>query len=350
MAWQRLITHGFENRSVEEQTQLSGNAGTYSNTIKRTGDYSLQMGSATRIAFPLLLDVNRLRLNLAFQHSGTGTVGSLMPSIITILGTSGYLIAVGYDEPSQTLGLAINQDTVQTISAITSGFSSRNIFHDVGIQARIVNNSEGFVTVYINGVQQMHYSGAISGGNATGVFFPNDGSGFSGGGRVWSGSRYIDDLYVDAASGSEPNDVPPVRRFEYRPVSLNGAVSDWTPVGAGDNYAALTDNPPNGDTSYVFTDTDDDVDRYRFGGYTAPDGYLVTGLIPMIIARKTVATAGLGFRMVVDDGSMDAESAEVALMSIYRYHTRRFAQRPSGGNWGASLTTDTEIGFKAVIP
>lgn len=81
----------------------------------------------------------------------------------------------------------------------------------------------------------------------------------------------VNDLYVCDGTGSVNNDFLGDVRVEALLPSGAGATTQWTP-NTGSNYAAVDDNPPDDDTTYVWSETADQIDTYAMGNLETTAG------------------------------------------------------------------------------
>ena len=89
---------------------------------------------------------------------------------------------------------------------------------------------------------------------------------------ISAGKIYYDDVYVCDDLGSD--NVTYLGNCTIKTALPNGVGthSDWVPQGAGDNHVEVDETSPDGDTSYVDSDTPTDQDSYEFTNLSADTG------------------------------------------------------------------------------
>lgn len=349
MTWTRQVFAGFETQAEQEFVLLDGSGTTApqaSATAARTGSYALRMASVGAAAFPFPAAQTRLRAAFALRHNGTS--GTSNGPLLFVLRTDAGVASayVRYRVTDAVLELVVNGVSIAEEAGSLSGFATTGQFHDIGVQANLANDSSGFVAFYVNGSKRLEYTGAITGDPCAYLQI----GGTSGGSGSWATYIYVDDLYVDGSAGPESKEPPPNLRFEYLPITGAGGSAQWTPVGVATNHEAVDEAPPDGDSTYVWSETNGQRDLYAFGGYTAPAGYAIDAVIPICIARKTAAGSLMQIAPVLHDGTTPEVGTALDVPSTYGFLWDRRAERVGGGAWGDSVSAGHAVGQDAVVP
>lgn len=184
-----------------------------------------------------------------------------LPIVTFLNGSTGNILI------ALTTSGAINVRRGDTVSGGTSlassagGVISTGIWYYVEVKV-LFSDTVGTYEVRVNGANVVSGTGAdtISSGSAawTGIKFGQS-SAVSSSTSTWA----YDDLYICDGSGAAQNDFLGDHRIVCVLPNAAGTHSDLTPT-SGDNYTNVDDNPPDGATSQVSSNTANDVDTYNF--------------------------------------------------------------------------------------
>jgi hypothetical protein len=152
------------------------------------------------------------------------------------------------------------------------------------------------------------------------------------------GSLWVDDFYVcdNTGTGLDNNFLGDVRISALMP-SGNGRVNQWTRIGGttSGNYTAVSEAPPDGDTSYVADSNVGDEDCYTLGALPG-NAQKIMAVQVVAYARKDDAGArvlGLGF----GNGTSEAFDSGTNLGTSYTWVISGFSKNPlTGNNWAVS--------------
>lgn len=100
-----------------------------------------------------------------------------------------------------------------------------------------------------------------------------------------------DDLIIWDDSGSTGNDFFGPCRVETLFPSADTAEADWAVTGAATGYEAISEVPPDGDTSYIAAATVNDVSEFAFDNIS-PEANVVKGVYAVTMSK--IDEAGLG--------------------------------------------------------
>ena len=137
------------------------------------------------------------------------------------------------------------------------------------------------------------------------------------GGASWTLKGYYDDFAINDTAGGADDSWCGSGTVVYLPASADTATADWTPSTGSDHSALVDEVPTNGDTDYVSTAVDAQVDEYDVAApSTALDGKLVTRVWAEARARKVDAGSTTKVVMGVDSGTV-SDGDPVTLTTTY---------------------------------
>lgn len=162
-------------------------------------------------------------------------------------------------------------------------------------------------------------------------------------------ARYMrfDDLYVCDNAGAQCNDFLGDTRICAQFATADGAHSDFMPLGGGDNYEEIDDNPPDDDTSYNFSSTP--TDRDSFVMEDLPIG--AAGVIHAVCAVMDHRKDDAGTRTIepsVRIGGVDYDGDGKNTPNDYAFHTM-YAWEVSPATlaaWSSAEVNGAELGYE----
>jgi hypothetical protein len=352
MTWQRAGQLSAETQSLLEGTQLSGASLTISSTKANTGSYSFRGPASAAIGIALAATVTTARV-AAFQNHNTG-LSTSYSQILRLTVGAGELMFV-YRESDNTFALragytAGTSTARYPVADVTAGsFNTPNVWRHVAMVANLAQTN-GFVSCYIDGVKVLEWTGdtRLYASNSSTPLTAISGAYMLG--DAWDTFIYGDDFYLDTWDGSGTLvDAPPSsRRFLPAFPSGAGANTQWTPGGAGANYAAVDEAPPNSETDYVKALSAGLQDTYAFADITVPADYAVRAVIPTVFGRKTDAAVASTLKVLAQNGADQAASAEKSLGTAYGYVWDRFVKQPDGvTDWTEAAVNASEFGIES---
>lgn len=183
----------------------------------------------------------------------------------------------------------------------------------------------GTIKVYLDNVVQLNLTGQTLGSNNAGVLHI--------GGFLTGPGFYVDDVYVADGTGSKWNS--PAGDIRIYPIFPNapGAVSDFLPVGATPNFAAVDEANPDGDSTYVESSTVGAKDSYEMENLASSLSGVIRGIQLQTYARKTDAGAA-SMRMNVRSGTSPntvAAGDDKTLTTGYQWYWTPFYDDPVSG-------------------
>lgn len=154
----------------------------------------------------------------------------------------------------------------------------------------------------------------------------------------------FDDIYILDNSGTANNDFLGKCRVDGILPNAAGDATDFTP-SAGSNYAAMDDNPDDGDTTYVESDTPTDQDLYNYASMPASIGD-VKGIQINTMTRLTDAES-FDLKTLVKSGTTtDADSGQAATNDYVTLHRIVEEDPDTSAAWTESGINAAQFGLE----
>lgn len=217
-------------------------------------------------------------------------------------------------------------------------------YYYVEMKAKI-DNSTGAVTVKLNGVTELTYSGdtAASANNSADRLTVVGSTGISS-----TLTCDYDDLYIADTTGSILNDFIGDARVVALTPNGNGNSSQL--VGSDgnstNNYQLVDESPPNDDTDYVESSTAGDKDTYTFSDLSQANG-TIYGVQININAKKTDA-GSRSIASVARLSGTESDGPTTTLTTSYKDIRDVRETDPSSAQWTITNVNSAEFGVKIV--
>src|SRR5690606_14181121 len=207
--------------------------------------------------------------------------------------------------------------------------------HDFEVAATI-DDSNGLVQVWVDGVKVIDFSGDTRNGGTAAIDTVRWGRTLSGG----PGPYRFSDIVIDSGISLKG----PTRVLDSYP-SADGANTDLTSSGEGDNYEMVNEATPDGDSSYVSGDTEGQKDTYALDN-PVPEGYEVLAVQVSHYSRK--ADSGTRFaRPVIRSGGTDYGGASEDMAESYTTYRDTWTTDPDTSEaWTRSGRNAIEAGVE----
>lgn len=220
------------------------------------------------------------------------------------------------------------------IATSAAGVIQANEWHHFQYRT-VLDDTEGELQIWVDGVLVLDFVGATcdSGSpDVTGVRWGNTNS-FE---ISWDGS----DFFMAAT------DTPfGVSHVAFSLPDADGDNTDLTASETGDNYEMVNENPPDGDATYVFGDTEGDFDLYEMDNLPAGN-FSVLAVQSVIHARKA-GTGDRSMRPVLRVGSSNYTGEDVGLDDDYEAHIQIFQDSPDTSEpWTPAEVNALEVGLE----
>ena len=240
-------------------------------------------------------------------------------------------------------------------SAVTGGTSvsalSLNTWYYIEFKVTIADSiGAGTCKVNVNGVTWITVATgqdlkATANATANSVVF-----GTTVGSVFLSRTVLIDDIYIlDGTAGvvAGDNDFLGDVRVDSLLPTADGTTNSWTP-SAGDNYAAVDEAAPDGDTTYVSSGTVNQIDTYAMGDLgTTPEK--IWAVQTGFVARKEdagVRTVAPVLRGTDGDKFGTARGVGLDYAAYHEVHEQNPLDTPE--DWTETTVNSIEIGVKLI--
>ena len=265
--------------------------------------------------------------NLSFNTSIAPSGGFPVNFLIRFTGTG--VLLVYRDNGSSLLG------SVAT-SAPGNGWFYMEVFVTV---STTTSSSDGVITVKINGVTALSFTGINNNNGAAGS------SNISSiGCAALGGQVYMTHVYMCDTTGTTPWNtfLGDVRVQTLLPVA--NATVGFTPNGTNTNWQNVSTVPPNGNVDYNYSNTTGTQDTFDMSPMSNTLG-TIYGVNVKTIANKT--NAGIReIAAVVVSGGVQANSANVSLSTSFKQYQTVFETDPNTlEQWTQTGVNSANIGY-----
>lgn len=314
----RIFTEGFEHGTIG---QFSGGSVITSNPTPRSGQYAFYSGSYTRyVIIPERSEIYlRVGVNLRTEF---GRPIELRSRADALIGKIEFYQGV--------MKLYVGGTVV--------GTSTCRHWEWFLLEWHLkVADSGGISEVKIDGETRITFTGDTKPGTDQYI------------GKLVIGSDIaIDDIAVNDTSGTENNSwCGDGRIFALIP---SGDYSvQWSRSGGSANYEMVDERPPDGDTTYIYTDTAGNVDKYSVTGSLPNNLRGVRGVIVYAQAKALTGEA-LGLQLGVDSNGSEAWSGTISLPTSYAIvDSGLITKNPATGqDWTVQAVQNSRVAIKAV--
>lgn len=327
-----LFADGFEHYGGDESAMLAGLWGaltthdggtiTLSTTVARTGTTSLKMTSGNlsgsiqdaRLAFGTTADTCGIGFGVYLPNlpSSNQQVG------FQLRNASNVAILTGCIQSDGSICMRKGNHT-GTIVDVSDAILSAGTFNHIECKA-VFDTVAGALEVRVNGVTKLQIGSLNLGadGAATGDLMIFD---FPTGFTV-----YWADLFVWDDTGTENNDFIGAQRILTIMPDADTAQADFTVVGTTDGFDAISDIPPDGDTTYLYSATVGD--KSDFALPTLPPELTAIAAV-FVPAMAKLDAAGIGNLLIsMVSGASDAPGNDNPLTTGYTYYKNVFELDP----------------------
>jgi hypothetical protein len=345
----RIWMSGFEAGSMSVFSTVGGTVNTtwcVSSAQARTGNYALYFGStggAATINIPSSPTELYMRMGIrpTGGEGGGGAMATYQP-FMRVMGASEAHLTFGRHRNSGQL--MVYGGTTGPVLAASTTVMDLNAWLCLEIHM-VIHATLGVLQVRFDGqmdidlvgteespINTMGGTGAISFlsfSSITTSFIPC---------RMYG---YLDDIAINDTTGDINNSWPGRGGIYPMIPSGAGALTQFTP-DSGDNYARVSDVPPDDDTSYVESAVLDTSDLYATAGVTPTNG-TVSAVQWLARARLTDSGAGNLRRLVRHDG-VNYAGDDQGLDTSYQYLSEIMEKAPDETEWTLSKVNALEIG------
>lgn len=296
---------------------ISGSV-TLSSTQARTGSYSYRLSGNTYMNVPYAANATiyaRIALyltvgNIAYIYFKDGTTNH-----ITL-----YITQTG------VLNVYRSTNTLLYQYSNVVNFGAWNVFEF----KLTVNDSTGALTIKLNGgtIVEATNIDTRNGANAQtdNITISADASS--------AGYIYADDIVVDNAA------FPGLGGIVVLSPTGNGTYTSWT-----NDYTYVDDNPPDDDTSYIYTDATVTGTKENFTCDDLPTGFASVPRIGLVTKAKLDGAGAGNIKNTLRSGGSDYEGSSVALSTSYTWAKSYWDTDPAdAGAWSKTKVDALEVG------
>jgi hypothetical protein len=336
-----------------ELSAIGGNASSavprMSTAEARTGSRSWYFPSTTPDSFNSTQANARMGFGSSVTQIGLA-FGILMPNLFTVVDHTGWSFRDIGNAPILTFviqtdgSIQVKRGNAEgTLLGTTSTQMGAGAWRHVEVFA-VRDATVGAVEIRIEGVTVLNLTGVNTGAaNWTQVHFGTQ--------RVQNGittmAFYLDDVIVWDKTGTQANDfLGPVGLWVLLP-DADTAAADWVVNGAASGNAALSEVPPDGDTSYIESTVVGDISEFDCAAL--PVGTIqIAAVIPVALMRSAEAAP---VRLSVVSGVDVAPGADRYLTTDYAYHFDPIHLDPAtGAPWTEAAVNAARLRLTALAP
>jgi len=201
-----------------------------------------------------------------------------------------------------------------------------------------VNSVSGHVIVRVDGVEVYSIYTDLSAHPAVGSLGVRN--------TIESSSPYMDDVVINDTQGAKNNSWPGAGHIYGLVPDGVGTNSDLTSHLGGDNYADVDETPNDGDTSYVESNADGDIDTYTFENLGA--NLIVKGVAVHTISKLASAGTTEIEAVALYNGNYDKKTVP-ALTTSYTRRGAVFEDAPDGAAWTKAKVDAAEFGVEVQV-
>ncbi len=226
-----------------------------------------------------------------------------------------------------------------TILATTTGAPvTLDTWHLIEFKTTI-DNTTGSYTLKVNGAIELTATGVDT--QETGDAFVNGCRFFGVFGATVARQFTLDDIYILDNTGIKNNNFIGEQKVVVMFPDADGSSSDFTP-SAGDNFAAIDENPRDDDTTHVESATSTHVDLNSFADQTLNQ---IIGVQINTVARFDTGAADI--KLKTKSGATTDTGPSEAAAASYANHYRILEDDPNtSNNWTETNLNASEFGFE----
>ena len=325
---------GFAPISVAQLASI-----TLSNTRVNSGDWSWRLASNAGGIGHGMNALSSFRIGLWFNYEDLDPGDDVWLLAVQEGGTESPKIIVTWTESIDALTLTVDGSLKDSTTAAAAGFLADTWLH-LGLTVK--GGASGFVSVYLNRVKVLEYTGVLASSVFDGVYF-----GSTNGGISWSSYCYIDDYYCDSTIG-EDDEAPPYKWFVNRIVTAAGADAEFTPL-SGANYQMVDDTVVDGDTTHNHSAVDGNKDTFIHSVPAVPADKQIDAIIVYATAKKLNAEGTNQMKVHTHDGLLYDSSVAKDIGMDWEHVWERFTLQPDGSEWNEVDATAMQIGYESVV-
>lgn len=315
-------------------------AGTFQSSYKWDNANVVTLGAGRFSGLAAYLDTTTLTKTITPASGMTAGFGLL-------LSVGGVFMSWVDNLSNPIMDIGINPiSSLAYVDSVATAYSDLPLPFDTWIYFEIsilnfASTAAGNITMRMNGDQI--FSSPIG--------FTLTGSGLGGGFTMFGGGADVigyDDLYICDNLGTYNTSF--IEDGEILTLFPNGPgdVTDFDLVGAATNWEAVSEQPFDGDTSYVFSGTTGDQDLYTVPTITIGDTFVIPGIMVNAVAKYNEDPAG--WKALIKSGVNLGTATTINITSSYLNYQSVFEREPVTNNpWTETLVNAMQIGSEVDV-
>jgi hypothetical protein len=339
----RLVTTGFEVPNYFYPFSIHQSTTPLFSSTCKSGNYALcvQGNPADRILYTMPAGTTEVYYKWFIRLNNLKTTDSYTDFIHQYYNHStGWPLDIGVRD--NRFYVSSSSGWTGEIRRFSSKIISANTWYLMEVYFKLATS--GLIQLYLDSELQGQYSGNTK-GSATQLTDLVLG--------YWSTINqecFFDDVMINDTSGNSDNSlVGNSRIFAMRP-NAAGSKTEWTPL-SGNNYENVDEVVVDDDTTYVSTDTNNEVDLYNVESPSLPtslSGWEVKRVWTEAIAKTDSADTD-AISVGVKSGESENWGSSIALTTTYAaYPGNVLTTNPADDEaWETDDLTNIEIGIKA---
>jgi hypothetical protein len=323
----------FDTGVIPSTFNISGTVAT-SNTVKRTGTYSLRI-SSTNVAWfnraNLMLTSTQTELYLQFGFYYLASSFIADATIFKWYSLSGVVLGTLKLDFTTRKVKIYTGDSVTLVATSTASLSALTQYV---IELHIlINSSTGVAALRVDTIADVSFTGNTQPGSETSVSIVAWGN-MNNSGSIASDYIYIDDIIINSTAGSYNNSWPNGAKVYYLTLDGDGLTKQWSVTPAGLTHFTAIDEVAPSSADYIRAAITNLVDTFTCIDLPALAGS-IKAVIPEIYAFKGSMDAPSVLSIGIDIGA-GPEYVDVDLKIMQSQISNIWEQKPGGGSFTAS--------------
>lgn len=299
-----------------------------------SGPSALSLNSLTQVRLTLST-LSRWIVGFAWKAAPRDSGGFTIPIVQFVNSTGGVEIDLAQLPDSR---LIVRRGGSTTIGTGTRALQE-NQWYYIEIDVTI-NTTSGAARVRVNEVDEIVLTNVNTSGGGT-----------NGASQLYLASsngqsNVFDDLYICDASGTVNNSLLGNTKVIALFPNGVGSSTQWTPTGAANNWACVSETSPDDDTTYVSSATASQRDLYALQDLLGNE--TVRGVQVSLMARKDDAGTRQ-IRSVLKLGAAVVTGPTYSIDNSYIYYRSLHDLAPDGTTWDPTKVNALEVGVDLVV-
>lgn len=153
------------------------------------------------------------------------------------------------------------------------------------------------------------------------------------------GNTIVDDIYINEGAGFL-GDIKIVALYPSADITVQ-----WQQSAAGAAYSLVNETPPDGDSTYIYSQTANDLDLFEF--QDLPVNLDVIAAVQINAYHRKDDEGTRSFKLTYGTANLD-DLGEVYVSDSYRYDTCGTTTIPGGGSWTPTSVNNSRWGIRVI--